>query len=272
MHNRHLLKQASTLAVIALALLLWAPPANAQATNASLKGTYTFTFGAPHLYGIQLNMFGRQVGFCNGSATPFGYSCFTNLAQQVITGTLAADGLGNISSGSSFSVTVDPNESECSPNRNPVTVCPYVVPSGNAWSSTTAYVVGDVVDYQESNGKVLTFQAVKNNTNVAPVTATTAVCTAVTAVKNPPTCTWDQLFASATGNQSFAGTLTGTYSIQSNGAGVMNVTAVTSGGNIPVAFAIVARGTSSLGQVVPMVAVPQLGNDFRGSGSAVRIK
>jgi hypothetical protein len=244
-----------------------APFATAQATNASLKGTYTFAFGAPHIYGIQVNMFGRQVGFCTGSPVPFGYSCPTNLGQQVITGTIVADGLGNVSSGN-FTLTTDPNEHQCSANNNPVTVCPYLVPSGNAWSSTTAYVVGGIVDYQESNGKVLTFQAVKNNTNVAPVTGTSAVCTAATA-KNPPACTWDQLIASATGNQGGSGTLTGTYSVQSNGAGVMNVTPSTGS---PVAFAIIARGTSSLGQEVPMIAMPQLANEFRGSGAAVRVK
>jgi hypothetical protein len=249
-------------------VVLIAASATAQATNASLKGTYTFVFGAPHDYGIQLNMFGRQVGFCNGNQIPFGYSCLVVLAQQVISGTLISDGLGNVSSGSNYTLTVDPNESQCSPNHNPAVICPYMVPSGNAWNSTTAYLVGGIVDYQESNGKVLTFQAVKNNTNVAPVTGTSAVCTAGT-VKIPPACTWDQLIASATGTQSGSGTVTGTYTVQSNGAGVMNVTP--SGGS-PVAFAIIARGTSSLGQVVPMVAMPQLGNEFRGSGSAVRVK
>jgi hypothetical protein len=266
MCNRYLFCPA--LSVAALTLLSFVPSATAQATNASLKGTYTFVFGAFHNYAIQLNMFGRQVGFCNGSPVPFGYSCFANLAQQVITGTFIADGLGNLSSGSNFTLTADPNENQCSSNHNPVAVCPYAVPSGNAWNSTTAYVVGDTVDFQESNGKVLTFQAVKNNTNLAPVTGTSAVCTAATA-KNPPTCTWDQLIASAAGIQSGSGTLTGTYSVQSNGAGVVNVSP---SGSSPVAFAIVARATSSLGQVVPMVAMPQLGNDFRGSGSAVRVK
>ena len=268
MCNRHLLCPPSSLFVAAVTLLSLVPSATAQATNASLKGMYTFVFGAPHDYGIQLNMFGRQVGFCNGSPIPFGYSCFANLVQQVITGSFIADGLGNLSSGSNFTLTVDPNENQCSSNHNPVAVCPYSVPSGNGWNSTTAYVVGGIVDFQESNGKVLTFQAVKNNTNVAPVTGTSAVCTAGTA-KNPPTCTWDQLIASATGNQSGSGTLAGTYSVQSNGAGVVNVNP---SGSSPAAFAIVARGTSSLGQLVPMVAMPQLGNEFRGSGSAVRVK
>lgn len=267
MRKAHRLGEVLCFCVVVFALSLITPLATAQATNASLKGTYTFTFGAPHLFGLQFNMFGRQVGFCNGNPIPFGYSCSTSFVQQVITGTIVADGLGNISSGN-FTLTVDPNESQCSPNHNPVPVCPYLVPSGNAWNSSTAYVVGDIVDYQESNGKVLTFQAVKNNTNVAPVTGTSSVCTLATA-KNPPLCTWDQLIASAAGNQSGAGTLSGTYSVQSNGAGVINATPSIGS---PVAFAIIARGTSSLGQVVPMVAMPQLGNEFRGSGSAVRVK
>lgn len=254
--------------VVMFIFLSIAPLATAQATNASLKGTYTFAVGAPHDYGLQFNMFGQQVGFCNGNAIPFGYSCFTNLAQQVITGTLIADGLGNVSSGSNFTLTADPNEFQCASIHNPVPVCPYLVPSGNAWNSTTAYIVGDVVDYQESNGRVLTFQATKKNTNVAPVSGTAGVCTAGTA-KNPPSCYWDQLIASATGSGSGSGTLTGTYSVQSNGSGVISVSP---SGNSPVAFAIIVRGTSSLGQEVPMIAMPQLSNELRGSGAAVRVK
>jgi hypothetical protein len=116
--------------------------------------------------------------------------------------------------------------------------------------------------------KGLPFQAVESNTSVAPVKATASVCTAATA-KNPPSCYWNRLIASATGNHSGGGTLTGTYSVQSNGSGAVTATP---SGNPTVAFAIIVRGTSSLGQEVPMVAMPQLGNEFRGSGSAVRVK
>ena len=242
--------------------------ATAQATNASLKGTYTFAIGSPSHYFNQGNMFGQQVGFCN-FPIPFGYGCFgPNLGQDLITGTLVADGAGNIITGSNFTFTADPNRYQCSPINNPTAPCPYLVPSGNTWNNTTAYVVGAVVDFQESNGKVLTFQAVKKNTNVAPVSGTASVCTASTA-KNPPSCYWDQLFTSATNKANAAGTLTGTYTVQSNGSGVLTVTP---SGNPTVAFAIIVRGTSSLGQEVPIIPIPQLGNESRGSGSAVRIK
>ena len=254
--------------VVLFSLMLVTSLARAQATNASLNGTYTFELGSPNQYFVQSNMFNQQVGFCNGSQIPFGYSCFMNFGQAVIAGTFIADGAGNITTGSTYTFTADPNQYQCASKNSPAPVCPYKAPWGVAWNSTTAYVVGDVVDYQESNGKVLTFQAVKKNTNVAPVSGTASVCTTSTA-KNPPSCYWDQLLASATGNGSGAGTLTGTYSVQSNGSGVITVTP---SGNPTVGFAIIVRGTSSLGQEVPMIAMPQLGNEFRGGGSAVRIK
>src|ERR1700737_510807 len=104
---------------VAFTLVLVTSPATAQATNASLNGTYTFEVGSPDNYTVQANMFGQQVGFCNGSPIPFGYFCFSNLAQEVISGTLIADGAGNIISGSNFTFTADPNRYQCSPKNNP---------------------------------------------------------------------------------------------------------------------------------------------------------
>ena len=107
-------------------------------------------------------MFGQEVGFCNNGSTqfPFGYSCNQNLGQDVVTGTLIADGSGHIIAGSNLVFTVDPSSSQCSPRFNAVPHCPYKVLSGTAWSSTVSYVVGDEVDFTVG-GKLLTFQAVK---------------------------------------------------------------------------------------------------------------
>jgi hypothetical protein len=106
---------------------------HAQVTNASLSGTYTFQIGGPSGYTVQYNMFNQQVGFCP-SATyklPFGYTCYFNpTATNISTGTLVADGKGNITTGS-FTTTHDPQEYQCAKNGNPVSVCPYKVPSGN---------------------------------------------------------------------------------------------------------------------------------------------
>ncbi len=95
-------------------------------------------------------MFGQQVGFCPSGSykLPFGYSCFFNAtASDLTTGTVVADGKGNIITGSNFTNTFDPQEYQCAKKSKPVTVCPYKVPSGKVWSGTTAYVVGALVDY-----------------------------------------------------------------------------------------------------------------------------
>ena len=249
------------------ALAMITGSAAAQATNASFTGTYTFVFGSPDNYSIQYNMFGQQVGFCYGSngpqQFPYGYSCNSSLGQSVITGTLVADGNGNIGLGSGYNFTADPNRYQCSPNNNPAPNCPYQVPAGVPWNSSTAYLAGDEVDY---SGR--TYQAVKKNTNVPPTG--TAVCTRATG-KNPPGCTWDQLYQSANGQGNSNGSLSGTYSVQSDGSGTMQVTP-SGNNNQPVTFAILVPATSAVGQEVPMAASPQLGNEFRGSGAAERPK
>ncbi len=69
------------------------------------------------------------------------------------------------------------------------------------------------------SGKVLTFQAVKNNTNVTPSSST---CTATV---QPPNCNWDQVYQSAASGvvSTQTDTMTGTYTTQSNGSGVMQI-------------------------------------------------
>ena len=237
---------------------------HAQVTNASLSGTYTFQIGGPSGYTVQYNMFNQQVGFCPSAPykLPFGYYCYFNpTATDITTGTLVADGNGNITTGSSFTTTHDPQEYQCAKNANPVGVCPYKVPSGNVWSSTTAYVVGALVDYTV-NSKVLTFQAVKNNTNIAPNSST---CTATV---RPPNCNWDQVYQSAASGVSSTktGTFTGTYNMQSNGSGVVQLSTGSS-------FSILVQPAPlAVGQVVALQGLSAINNENSSTGMAVRVK
>lgn len=250
-------------------LILVLISAHSAAQDNTFSGTYTFVIGSAHEYNVQTNMLGQQVGFCDNitAATqlPFGYSCQSVLGQDVFTGTLIANGTGSIITGSKYALTYDINRQKCSSKFNAAPDCPYKVPSEIAWSSSVKYVVGDEVDFTVS-GKLLTFQAVQNNTNVPPSTST---CTSVTA----PNCDWDRLYVSATGKANSSGTMSGTYSVQSNGSAVSSLTAVASTGNVSLGLAmVVPTAPLAVGQVVLMAALPALGNEFRGSGAAVRIK
>ena len=253
--------------LLAAAVLLFsfaaASSLHAQVTNASLSGTYTFQIGGPASYTIQDNMFGEQVGFCPSTSykLPFGYYCyFLPTATDTTTGTIVADGNGNITTGS-FTTTHDPQEYRCAKSSKPVGVCPYKVPSGNVWSSSTAYAVGAVVDYTVSS-TVLTFQAVKSNTNVAPSSST---CTATV---KPPNCDWDQVYQSAASGVigTKTGTLTGTYTTQSNGSGVVTF-------NTGASFSFVLQPAPlAVGQVVAMQGLSALNNENSSSGIAIRVK
>lgn len=258
---------------LAAAILLFSFAAasglHAQVTNASFSGTYTFQIGSPAGYTVQFNMFNQQVGFCPSASykLPFGYYCYFNpTATDLTTGTLVADGKGNIISGSSFTTTYDPQEYQCAKKSNPVAVCPYKVPSGTVWSSATAYVVGALVDYTV-NGKVLTYQAVKNNTNIAPTSST---CTATV---KPPNCNWDQVYQSAASGVSSTttDTMTGTYTTQSNGSGVMQVTPT--GTTSTSSFSILVQPVPlAVGQVVAVQGISSINNENSATGSAVRVK
>lgn len=183
----------------------------------------------------------------------------------MITGTLVADGKGKIITGSSYVVTADPNAYQCSTRFNATPDCPYKVPSGIQWSSSVSYVVGDEVDFTV-NGKKLTFQAVKANTSVPPNTST---CTANV---QPPSCAWDQLYVSASGKGGSSGTLTGTYTVQSNASAVLSVIPSGNGGK-SVSFAMIVPTTPlAVGQLVPVVGMPSLANEPFINGTAVRIK
>jgi hypothetical protein len=242
---------------------------HAQVTNASVSGTYTFQLGSADGYTVQFNMFGQQVGFCPSASykLPFGYYCFFNpTATDLTTGTLVADGKGNIVSGSSFTNTYDPQEYQCAKNSNPVGVCPYKVPSGKVWSSTTAYVVGALVDFTV-NSKALTFQAVKNNTDIPP---SSSECTAIV---KPPNCDWDQVYQSAASGVSSTktDTLTGTYTTQSNGSGVLEIkpTGATSTSSFSI---LVQPAPLAVGQVVALQGMSFINNENSSTGTAVRVK
>jgi hypothetical protein len=256
-------------AAIFLFSLAAASGLHAQVTNASLSGTYTFQFGSADGYTVQFNMFNQQVGFCPSAPykLPFGYYCYFNpTASDLTTGTLVADGKGNIISGSTFTNTYDPQEYQCAKKSNPVGVCPYKVPSGKVWSSTTAYVVGSLVDYTVS-AKVLTFQAVKNNTGIAPTSST---CTATV---KPPNCDWDEVYQSAASGVSptKTDTMTGTYTTQSNGTGVMQLTPT--GTTSPSSFSILVQPSPlAVGQVVALQGIPLINNENVATGTAVRVK
>ena len=256
-------KLSSCFVILALALIT----TSSAAQDNTFSGTYTFLFASSNQIQVQSNMFGQEVGFCpNNGQIPFGYSCNQNFGQDVATGTIIADGKGNIIAGSNITQTVDPNSAQCSPKFNPAPDCPYKVPAGIAWSSTTSYVVGDEVDFTEA-GKLLTFQAVKANSNVPPNTST---CTQMV---QPPNCDWDQLFVSATGKTGFKGTVTGTYTVQSNGSAVSLWTIVTSTGKQAVSFAmVVPPAPLAIGQEIDVVGLPTLTNETRGTGAAVRVK
>jgi hypothetical protein len=258
---------------LAAAILLFcfaaASGLHAQVTNASVSGTYTFQLGSADGYNVQFNMFGQQVGFCPSGSykLPFGYYCYFNpTASDLTTGTLVADGKGNIVSGSSFTNTFDPQEYQCAKKSNPVGLCPYKVPSGKVWSSTTAYVVGTLVDYTVS-GKVLTFQAVKNSTNVSPSSST---CTATV---RPPNCNWDQVYQSAASGvpSTKTDTMTGTYTTQSNGSGVMQIipTGATSGSSFSI---LVQPAPLAVGQMVALQGMSFINNENSSTGTAVRVK
>ena len=254
-----------------LTLILACTCASAQVTNASFSGTYTLLFGLDNEYIMQLNMFNQQVGFCPPGGPPaqlpFGYSCASDQdSHDLLTGTIVADGNGNIITGSTYTFTRDPNEYKCAARHNAVSPCPYKVPSGNTWNSSTPYVVGNVVD-STVGGVLLTFQAVENNTGVPPNGST---CTASV---QPPNCTWDRVYATATsglvGTQ--AGTLSGTYSLQSDGSGVMTLTASGQKNQLMLAI-VVPAAPLAVGQVVGLQSMASLTNEVRGSGTAVRSK
>ena len=146
-------------------------------------------------------------------------------------------------------------------------VCPYKVPSGKVWGSTTAYVVGaPTVDYTVSS-TVLTFQAVANNTGVPPTSST------CTATLKPPNCAWDQVYKSASSGvaSTKTDTFTGTYTTQSNGSGVLKITAT--GATTTSSFSILVQPAPlALGQVVALQGISLINNENSATGTALRVR
>jgi hypothetical protein len=134
-----------------------------------------------------------------------------------------------------------------------------------------SYVVGDEVDLKNSASKLLTYQAVQNNIGVTPG-IDSRTCYFNTNNNPPPVCTWVEVYNSATGNNnSKSGTLTGKYTVQANGSGVLQVTPSGQNGSASLAM-VVPIAPLAVGQVVPLLSLPTLGNGGSGSGAAVRVK
>ncbi len=163
----------------ALAVAWVSTVASAATNNASFKGTYTFAIGSTNQYAVEYNTTGGAVGFCTGQKIPTGYNCVMQIGQDVITGTVVADGLGHVTSGS-YTMRSDPN----GPNK------------------------------------------------------------------------------------SNSGTLKGSYTVQSNGSGVLTLLPSSNAGK-SAAFAM-TLGANAAGQIVNLVAMPAVGNGNRGVGTAIR--
>lgn len=264
------------IAILAMATsaLAQIPMATTPTANlASFSGTYTFEMAQLKGYSPMYSMNGQQVGFCNNGMMPIGYNCYDSYTFDLLAGTLVSDGAGHITSGS-YSQTRDPNSYKCGPKNSPTTPCPVVVPSGNAYSSTTTYNPGATVDYTV-NGTKRTFQAVRKNVGKAPnwVTSTTQANICNNNPNNLSTCFWTQVSNSLTAADSdSSGTLVGTYTMQANGSGVLTLTPSNCNGCGSAQFGIVLSPVSQVGQTVGLVGMSQLGNSNRDVGTAIRIK
>ena len=234
-------------------------------------------YGELSPYEIQVNSGGRQVGFCvNPGQLPYRYSCVTVDGQDLYTGKIIANGAGALTTGTSGTTvteTPDVNEYTCSPKFSAFSTCPYAVPSGNVWTSSTSYAVGAVVDY---NGQ--TFQAAVANSDKAPVLITNGsnpqvgnACASNTYLNagKQPVCTWVQLYHSASGNNN-TGTITlsaGTYKIQSNGIGVLSITNV---GDTHSTNFMLAVPPLAAGQQIQVFGQPTITNQITGTGVLIK--
>ncbi|HKF47122.1 MAG TPA: hypothetical protein VKB38_07165 [Terracidiphilus sp.] len=261
----------------AVSILTAVPHLLAQATQASLDGTYTFLFSNMSDYSPAFNMNGQQVGFCDG-ITPIGYNCGYTVTFGVIRGTLVADGRGNITSGA-FTQTNDPNSYECSPGNNPTSTCPVKVPSRNSYSSNESYAVGSVVDFigLTNVGPVTrTFQAVRASKGKRPDWLNTKDLENVCNNSNLNTCYWVQIPASLTNTEgaSQSANVVGTYTVSANGSGMLylrlaNCTTSCAIGQFAM---VVPPGNSTVGQTVHVSGESQLGNHNKCVGGATRVK
>ena len=253
-----------------IAVLTMVAPAFAQDTLVSFKGTYTFQMVTLSNYFVEWNMNGQQVGFCNNAAV-VGYTCVNYYTFDLLTGSLVADGAGHITSGT-YSKTRDPNSYECNTQNNLLAPCPVVVPSGNVYSATKAYSVGALVDYTVGN-VTKTYQAIRANTGKAPNWVAATAGTFICSYSNLNSCLWTQIPSSLTnGVAGNSGTVTGTYTVQANGLGVVTLTPTNCTGCKNVQFAFLLSPTNQIGQTFNMSGLSVLGNDNSATGSGVRVK
>lgn len=245
------------------------PIVNSTGNPAWFTGSYTFQMVSLKDYSVETNQNGQQVGFCNGAVV--GYYCWNAETFSLLQGTLVSDGAGHILSGT-YTETRDPNSYECDPENQPTAPCPVVVPAGNPYVATKAYGVGATIDYTV-NGVTETFQAVRSSTGKTPDWTQSSTVGNICNYQNLSTCYWTQIPASLTNtNSGNTGTLTGTYSIQANGAGVMTLTPSNCGncGSVQIAFTVAPAG--GIGQLISLAGISQLSNSNPQIGTAVRVK
>jgi hypothetical protein len=214
---------------LALALNATAQLSSPYAANA--KGTYTFALANVKSYTVLYSPAGNQAGFCNGPQPPWGYSCATDLGQEVITGTMVLDGAGHVESTSTYNDVADPNAYTCSSHRNAYETCPALVPSGHPYAAET-FAPGATIDY---DGK--TFQTPAGGNLPAPVLYPTSqpsnnkLPEGANACPNSPwtpggspNCQWVLLYGSYAGNNdSEKGNAAGTYTVSQGGLGMLTI-------------------------------------------------
>jgi hypothetical protein len=258
-----------TLLATASCVAQFANPAVTTPTLASFNGTYAWQAASLTEYTIEWNMSGQQVGFCKGYVA--GYNCGDHPTFNLLAGSIVADGAGHLTG--TVTQTRDPNSYKCNPKENPTSPCPVIVPSGHVFSMTTAYKTGYTVDY--TVGSVTrTFQAVRASTGKAPNWSTSTTSGNICTNNNLPSCYWTQIPQSLTSDKVNSGamTISGTYTVSSNGSGVMTFTVAgcSDCGTVQLQFTV--SPVSAVGQTIAINGIDQLGNDNNMVGSGVRIK
>jgi len=257
------------LGVIA-AFVLACSAAFGQATSASFNGTYEFQMVNLQSYDAMLNMYGQEVGFCNGVEIP-GYTCEKIHTFNLIAGNLEADGAGGISSGS-YTMTVDPNSLKCG-EQSLTNPCPVIVPSDHAYSTAASYEVGQTVDFPVG-GVTRTFQAVRANVDKPPDWGATADAGNICSYWPQDNCYWVQIPLSLTSGSSNnqSGTLVGTYTIQADGSGTMEITPSNCNDCGTATMSLVISPTNGVGQSISLAGINLLGKTNNMVGSGVRVK
>jgi hypothetical protein len=265
------MRMTKFVSLVAIAMAAAVPCAVKAQSLASFKGTYTFQISSLDQYSPEYNMYGQQVGFCNSGNNPINYGCGSDITFDLIAGTVVADGAGHISSGS-YTQTPDPNSYKCDTSSAVTSPCPVIVPSGHDFSDSVSYKIGNTVDYKIGS-TTRTYQAVKANTARPPnwgITNNQYICNG----NNSSTCFWTQVGQSLTNSEDkpSSGSLVGSYTVDSNGSGVLTLTPSGCSDCGSIQFAIVVSPTSQVGQTVALSGLGQVGNSNRAVGTAIRVK